>query len=355
MFYRGLLRPILFSMDPESAHHFALKGLRLASSLSPARGLLRALWHRDVVGLEQTLWGLDFPNPVGLAAGFDKYAHALPALANLGFGFLEVGAVSAQPREGNPRPRIFRLPDDRGLINRMGLPNPGAATTVARLSRMKPLDVPLLANVVKTTEGALSTEETAAEYIEVLEAIAPYVDGFTVNVSCPAAPELRELGRGDAMRELLAPLVASRDAVKGDAVKPLILKVSPDVDDEERDVIVACCRDGLLDGLVLTNTTTRRPQTLRAGEEVTGQAGGLSGAPLHEVAVSHVAWFAERVDVPIIGVGGVFDAAGARRMLDAGASLVEVYTGFVYEGPSLPGRIATGLERDGWRPTSPNR
>lgn len=356
MLYRGVLRPILFSMDPESAHHAALAALRAASATALTRRLVRALWFRGTPELKQMIWGLEFPGPVGLAAGFDKHARALPALAQLGFGFLEVGAISATPRAGNPRPRIFRLPRDRGLINRMGLPNPGAAEAVRRLARMRRLDVPLFANVVKSTDGEMSTEDTAAEYVAALEAVAPHVDGFTVNVSCPAAPELRDLGRGDAMRELLCPLVARRDALRGEAVKPLILKVSPDVDDEERDVIAACCAEGLLDGLVLTNTTTRRPESLRAEASVTGEGGGLSGAPLHEIALAHVRWFAERVDVPIIGVGGIFDAAGARRMLDAGAALVEVYTGFVYEGPSLPGRIARGLAAAGWRPvTSPSR
>ncbi|MCA9321037.1 MAG: hypothetical protein KDB53_09895 [Planctomycetes bacterium] len=228
MLYRTLIRPLLFSIDPERAHHLALRVLPWLKPILGWRFVCRT------PALERTLWGLQFRNPLGLAAGFDKEARVVGALERLGFGFLEIGAVSSQARPGNPRPRIFRLREDRGLINRMGLPNAGAAATAARLARNPKPGVPLFANIVKTADLEGTIDEMADDYLVTLEALFPYVDGFTVNVSCPASPELREFGRGDAMFRLLGGLVERRDALRAgagtEAVKPLILKVSPDID-----------------------------------------------------------------------------------------------------------------------------
>ncbi|MEZ6197976.1 MAG: quinone-dependent dihydroorotate dehydrogenase [Planctomycetota bacterium] len=360
MLYRALLRPILFSFDPESVHHLAVGSLRLASALPPVRGLLGAALDVRAPELEQEIWGLRFPHPVGLAAGFDKNAVAVPALMRMGFAFVEVGAVSSVPRPGNPRPRIFRLPGDRGLINRMGLPNDGVEAIAARLARGGPRPRPLFANIVKTADLEGSISDMAADFVTTLERILPVVDGFTVNVSCPASPNLKAFGRREAMFELLGRLREARDrgVAAGDGrFRPLILKVSPDVDDEESAAIVEAAGKGELDGLVLTNTTTQRPAGLAAPAEVLGERGGLSGAPLHAIALARVREFAAATEgrVPIIGVGGISGVDQSLAMLEAGASLVEVYTGFVYEGPSLPKRIARGLRDRGWRPTERSR
>jgi dihydroorotate dehydrogenase len=358
MLYRSLVRPVLFRCDPESAHHAALFALRLASQVAPLRALAGALFGVADRSLEREIWGLRFPNPVGLAAGFDKNARAVPALARMGFGFVEVGAVSRLPASGNPRPRIFRLPGDRGLINRMGLPNDGAEVIANRLAALRPQPVPIFANVVKTSGLEGDAEAMAADYIPTLRAVLPHVDGVTVNVSCPATPELRAFNQKGAMTVLLRALRAARDEVaivQGGRRKPMLLKVSPDVDAAERDVILEACADRLVDGLVLANTTTARPAGLRAPSTVLAERGGLSGRPIAARALEMIERFARATGggVPIIGVGGIFGADDARRALDAGAALVEIYTGYVYEGPSLPRRIVRELARGGWRPPSP--
>ncbi len=359
MAYRSLIRPILFRMDPERAHHLALGALRFASALAPLRSFLAALYRPKVAGMSQEIWGLHFEHPVGLAAGFDKDARVVPALQSLGFAFVEVGAISSQARPGNPRPRIFRLPADRALINRMGLPNDGARVIASRLEQLSRPSVPIFANIVKTADLEGDAATMAADYVETLEAVLPWVDGFTVNISCPATPNLRTLGQQDAMFELLKTLGEARDrGVRdcGGARRPLILKVSPDVDDAEAAAIVAASKEGLLDGLVLTNSTTTRPSSLAAPSSVTSQKGGLSGQPLFAIALSRVRHFAAATEgqIPIIAVGGISNAGQARAMLDAGASLVEVLTAFVYEGPGLVKSIATGLESGGWRPMRPD-
>jgi dihydroorotate dehydrogenase len=355
MIYRKILRPLLFALDPEDAHHLAMRGLRLAAALPPARALCGALWGVDAPQLEQEIWGLRFANPVGLAAGFDKNALAVPALSRMGFGFVEVGAVSYEARPGRPRPRIFRLPDDRGLINRMGLPNDGVEAIAKRLARGGERRVPVFANVVKAADVEGDVATMAADFVRTLEHILPVVDGFTVNVSCPASPNLKAFGRREAMFELLGRLGETRDrgVEEADGVfRPLILKVSPDVDDEESAAIVEAADQGLLDGLVLTNTSTQRPASLAAPAATQEEMGGLSGQPLHDIALRRVREFHEATGgrTPIIGVGGIASVDQALAMLEAGASLVEVYTGFVYEGPSLPKTLVRGLKVKGWRP-----
>ena len=338
MLYRSLIRPLLFRMDPERAHHLALTALRWAGR-PPLGPLLSLLFEKRVPADPVELWGMTFRNRVGLAAGFDKEARVVPALERLGFGFLEVGAISSEARPGNPRPRIFRLPEDRGLINRMGLPNAGAEETARRLADLRPR-VPVFANIVKTADLEGSLDEMAEDYEKTLRVLFPHVSGFTVNISCPASPELRDFGGEEAMARLLGGLGALRDRLarkQSARFKPLILKVSPDVDERERAVIVEAAQSGLLDGLVLTNTTTRRPDDLKASAAVTGERGGLSGAPLFPIALEQVRWFAQKLEgrVPIIGVGGIDSPEKARRMREAGADLIEVFTGFIYEGPSL--------------------
>ncbi len=353
--YKILLKPIFFSMDPERAHHWAMGALRLASRLPGVPWVLGWLYGFRSRELAQELWGIRFPNPVGLAAGFDKNSQAVPALSRMGFGFLEVGAISSEPRPGNPRPRIFRLKEDSALINRMGLPNPGAQATAARLKELTSRPVPVLANIVKNPELEGDVSLMVADYVKTLRQVFPWVDGFTVNVSCPATPNLKAFHDRDALYQLLQLLREERDLLAdqhGGRKKPLIVKVSPDMSDVEKDTLLDAHRDGLLDGLVLTNTTTRRPASLKTRGTVVDEPGGLSGPPLFPLSLALVREFSERSGghLPIIAVGGITTAQQARQMLDAGASLVEVYTAFIYEGPGLPARLARGLLKLGWRP-----
>ena len=341
MIYRSIVRPLLFRLSPERAHHFALGGLRVANAVAPLRSLLAATCgvpSRMFSPVE--LWGLEFRHPIGLAAGFDKNAVVPRALEALGFGFVEVGGITARPQAGNPTPRIFRLPDDRALINRMGLPNDGVERTVARLARQS-TTIPRFANVAPSTGVGHELEDLARDFETTLERVLPYVDGVSVNISCPNTPDGASFRRTDPLFFLLARLSKLRDRIRGEletnAVKPLLLKVSPDADEEERHAVVEVVARGLVDGLVVANTTLTRPSTLRSSMALTSERGGLSGAPLFATTVSLVDFYARAMEsrVPIVAVGGVGSPDDVRKLLDAGASLVEVYTAFVYEGPRM--------------------
>ncbi|MEF8780844.1 MAG: quinone-dependent dihydroorotate dehydrogenase [Haloferacaceae archaeon] len=335
-----LTKRALFAFPPETAHGLVLRLLKTAQRTPAIRALRRCCRVEDE-RLGSTVFGLEFPNPVGIAAGFDKNAEITPALAALGFGHVEVGAVTATPQAGNPRPRAFRLREDRAIVNRMGFNNEGADRIGARMDRGPLPDVPIGVNVGKSTETPLS--EAPADYRYTYERVADAGDFFVVNVSCPNTPELRELQDREALEAILGEL---QDA----GASPLLVKLSPDLPgpalEEALDVI-----DGMgLDGVVTTNTTTERPNTLRSPNRA--QRGGLSGEPIADRATDLVRYTARRVDVPVIGVGGVSDAAGAYEKIRAGASLVQLYTGLIYEGPTIARDINRGLlellERDGF-------
>lgn len=350
MLYRVFLRPLLFCLNPERAHRVALLALRFMSAWGPLTALLRMLHGGRASEAEATeLWGLKFPSRIGLAAGFDKNAVAVPGLEALGFGFVEVGAVSAQASPGKPSPRVFRLKADRAVINRMGLPNDGVDVVAKRLANRRQVSIPVFANIVKTAGMEGTLEEMAADYVTCLEGVLQSVDGVTVNVSCPTAPELGAFGAAEALHPLLRGIGAARDRIIADGdgrFRPMLLKVSPDIGDDEREAIVGACQEGLIDGLVLTNTTRDRSMGLQSDEDVVLEVGGLSGPPLLEKSLAMVAWFHERVpsETPIIGVGGVSNEKDARAMLAAGASLVEIYTGLIYEGPGIVKRLARALK-----------
>jgi dihydroorotate dehydrogenase len=290
--------------------------------------------------LTTSAFGQQFPNPVGVAAGFDKNAEIPRALASLGFGFVEVGGVTARPQTGNSRPRLFRLPEDRALINRMGLNNHGAITVGKRLEQTN-ISVPVGINIAKTED--VSTEEAPADYRETYEQVATGGDFFVVNISCPNSQGFEELQNHDAMAAIIGEL---REA----GASPLLVKLSPDLPEPAIDDALAIVREFDLEGVVATNTTTERPASLRSKNRV--ETGGLSGKPIESTATATVRYVAQRVDVPVIGVGGVASAKQAYRKIRAGASLVQLYTGLVYEGPSLAREINHGLlellERDGF-------
>ncbi len=353
MIYRHLLRPALFNVagrDAEAIHERVLGMLaRVSESPRLTRGLARfaaLAWSGDL-GRPREVFGLRFPHPIGLAAGFDKNARAVPALAALGFSFVEIGTITQQAQPGNPRPRLFRLPSDQALINRMGFNNDGADAIAKRLARQPEAAVPLGISLGKSKVTPL--EDAVSDYLASLDRLYPWADYFAVNVSSPNTPGLRALQERDRLDALLAALQArlrERAEMENERIKPLLVKVAPDLDEAALDELGEVCLARGASGLIAANTTVSRdglsaavPAALR------DEAGGLSGRPLHARAVEVVRLLAKRTEgrLPIIGCGGVFTVDDAQRLLDAGASLLQIYTSFIYEGPGIARHLAHSL------------
>jgi len=334
-----LSKPLLFSLPPETVHHL-IHGLLATAQRTP---LLDPVARRLTVTddrLATTAFGQSFSNPVGVAAGFDKNATIPRALGALGFGFVEVGGVTAEPQTGNPRPRLFRLPEDGALINRMGLNNDGARAVGERLEETT-TEVPVGVNIAKSEHVA--PENAPADYRWSYEQVADGGDFFVVNVSCPNSQGFAELQNRESMAAILGELV---DA----GASPLLVKLSPDLPEPAVNDALGLVREFDLDGVVATNTTTGRPASLRSQNRV--ETGGLSGKPLADDATEMVRYVARQVDAPVVGVGGVSTAADAYRKIRAGASVVQLYTGLVYQGPTIARNINRGLldllDRDGF-------
>jgi dihydroorotate dehydrogenase len=349
-----LLRPLLFRLGPETAHRLAFQVLALLQLLAE-RGLLRPAGADSV--LRQSLWDLEFANPIGLAAGLDKNAEAPHAWAALGFGFAELGTVTAEAQSGNPTPRLFRLVEDRALINRMGFNNRGAAAVAERLSArlaQRRAPVPLAINLGKTRVTAL--ENAPDDYRKSLTALFPLADYVVVNVSSPNTPGLRDLQAGEQLARLLSILQlenARLATAHGSKPRPILVKVAPDLADDDLVALVTAARGEGVAGFVATNTTLDR-SGLRAAAGLAAESGGLSGAPLRQRSTAVVRALYDMVGpkLPIIGAGGIFTADDAYEKILAGASLVQLYTGFVYQGPAVPGLLCRGiaerLRRDGF-------
>ena len=339
MSYR-LVKPLLFSLPPETAHR-TVSALLEAAQHTPIEAALRRRYAVDDDRLAVEAFGLSFDSPVGVAAGFDKNARIPSALSALGFGHVEVGGVTAERQPGNPRPRMFRLAEDRALINRMGFNNEGADAVGTRLREGSLPDCPVGVNVGKSKSTPL--DEAAGDYAYTYERVADDADYVAVNVSSPNTPGLRDLQHRDALEEILGTML---DA----GADPLLVKFSPDLPEPAIEEALEVVDDLDLDGVIATNTTTERPPGLRSPKRV--ERGGLSGEPIEGRATDLVRFIAARTDVPVVGVGGVSDAAGAYEKIRAGASLVQLYTGLIYEGPGLARRINEGLldllERDGY-------
>jgi dihydroorotate dehydrogenase len=321
--YERVLRPVLFRRDAEAAHELVLRTLARAEPL---------LAHRDPPQAPRTVFGVRFPNPVGLAAGLDKDGRALPTWPALGFGFVEVGTVTARPQSGNPRPRLFRLPASGAIVNRMGFPNAGADALAERLRAAGPQRVPLGISIGKSRHAALSA--AVEDYTATLRTLEPYGDYFAVNVSSPNTPGLRALQDRAALDELLA-------ALRAQTRKPLLVKVGPDLSDTALGELLEVGTAHNIAGVIATNTTTSRAGVAAADATLTDEPGGLSGPPLHQRAVEVVKFVVAESGLSVIGVGGIDSVAAARRMFHAGASLIQLYTGFVYHGPRLVRRLST--------------
>jgi dihydroorotate dehydrogenase len=338
MFYKTFIRPLLFRFDPEKVHRFVLRLLQISFGIPGMAALvLKITWVNDV-RLEREVFGLKFKNPVGVAAGFDKDGHLPKALASLGFGFVEVGTITPIGQPGNPKPRLFRLPADRALINRMGFNNQGMKIVARRLKKRRKSDVILGVNLGKNT---LTPNSRAAEdYVQLFETLFDVADYFVVNVSCPNISDLHELQDQQALKNILTQLQALNR--QKPSPKPILLKVSPDLNFSQLDEVIALVKETNIAGVVAVNTTIGRSALQTpAGQLQTIGRGGLSGKPLQQRACEVVSYLSEKSEkaFPIIGVGGIFTSEDAWQMLQAGADLVQVYTGFIYEGPLIAHRI----------------
>ena len=329
-----LIKPFLFSMAPEKAHHFTVSSFRTLLSIPGVRNLFHKLYQVKDKRLEREVMGLRFPNPVGLAAGFDKDGKYFHEMAELGFGFIEIGTVTPKGQEGNPQPRLFRLPEDQGLINRMGFNNEGVDALVSRLKRGKPKGIIIGGNIGKNK--VTPNDEAAEDYKICFEALFPYVDYFVVNVSSPNTPGLRELQDREPLTRLLVLLQQLNQAK--DHPKPILLKIAPDLNNDQLDDILSIVQDSGIAGIIATNTTIDR-DGLRTSESRVQEIGngGLSGAPVRTRATEVIRYLSEKSggQLLIIGVGGICSAEDALEKLRAGASLVQVYSGLIYRGPAL--------------------
>ncbi len=332
--YERLVRPLLFSLEAETAHHFTIASLRRASHFDLA---LRALRRFTPPSNPKTLFGLTFPNPIGLAAGLDKNGVALPAWAALGFGFIEIGTVTAMAQPGNPKPRMFRLPAQQAVINRLGFNNDGADVIAKRLRGLRQSQrwpaVPVGINIGKSRTTSL--ERAADDYLYSFRLLRDFADYITLNVSSPNTPGLRELQEPAALSQLLHAIGSE----PGPVPKPLVVKISPDLSPVELEAVLAACEENGVAGIIATNTTLDHssiPSEL-------DKEGGLSGAPLREKSTALVRSIVASSKIPVIASGGIFDAESAREKFAAGAQLVQLYTGFVYRGPRLLREIMAKL------------
>lgn len=342
--YKSFVKPLLFKLDAERAHHFTFDNLKRVASLPGGKSALRGLYNYQHPSLAREVFGLKFANPVGLAAGLDKNAVLTDELATMGFGFVEIGTVTPRPQPGNPQPRLFRLPQDEALINRMGFNNDGATVVAERLRQRKNRQLIIGGNIGKNKDTP--NERAADDYVAAFEALAEQVDYFVVNVSSPNTPGLRELQDKKPLINLLQQ-VQARNLARP-TPRPLLLKIAPDLTNSQLDDILEIARETQLSGLVATNTTIERGglATPTATVAAVG-AGGLSGRPLRARATEVIAYLHRRSQggLPIIGAGGIHSAQDAQEKLAAGASLVQLYTGFVYEGPALVSCINRALTK----------
>jgi dihydroorotate dehydrogenase len=332
--YARFVRPILFALGPETAHGLALLGLRAASYVDLA---LRALKRFAPVAKPKSVFGVTFPNPVGLAAGLDKNGVALSAWAALGFGFIEIGTITPQAQSGNPKPRVFRLSDDLALINRLGFNNDGADAIASRLTKLRAKGrwptVPIGINIGKSRETPV--DNAVEDYLYCFHKLHPFADYIALNISSPNTPGLRSLQD----RQFLSPLLCAMQEANAHARKPILIKIAPDLSEPQLAEIIAVCEENQIAGIIATNTTIDHSSIPPTADE----EGGLSGTPLREKSSALVRAIRARSTIPVIGCGGITDAVSAAEKFTAGAQLAQVYTGYIYRGPGLLREIVSQL------------
>ena len=340
--YKHLIKPILFRFNPETAHNLTFSFLSFLRHIPFARAIMRATYKKESPTLQKEVFGLNFPNPVGLAGGLDKNGEFYNDMANFGFGFVEIGSLTPKPQDGNPKPRCFRVPQDKAIINRFGINNKGVRNAVEHLKKDRP-EVIVAANISKNTTSI--NEDAAKDYENAFALLYDFVDMFVVNVSCPNVVGLTALQDISFLSDIVDRLLDLRRYY--DTYRPILLKVSPDLSSEQLDDIRDYCLRSGIDGIVAGNTTRKRDGLTISQERIDEIGnGGMSGAPVHKKNLELVRYIHQKSEgkLPIIGVGGIMSGEDAKAMLDAGASLVEIYSGFIYEGPGLVKKIITHLE-----------
>ncbi len=348
--YKSLVRPILFCFDPEKVHHFTFSFIKFISKLPFVPNLIRSMYLVNDKALERHLFGLTFKNPVGLAAGFDKNAVLYNELANFGFGFIEIGTVTPKAQAGNPKKRLFRLQQDQGIINRMGFNNEGLEATIAQLKKNKGQLI-IGGNIGKNTDTA--PEDYTKDYLECFNALHPYVDYFVLNVSCPNVGSHAKLTDKEYLEELIGEVQQANNKLSGRAChtelvevqsRPILLKIAPDLNNIQLDEIIALVASTKIDGIIASNTSVSREGLSTSNEKLEAIGnGGLSGKPIKDKSTQVIKYLADKSNkaFPIIGVGGIHSPQDALEKFDAGADLVQIFTGFIYEGPRLVKDINT--------------
>jgi len=339
--YKILVRPVLFLFDPEKVHHFTFSLIRFLCKIPFVASIFRGMYQVEDKRLERTLFGITFKNPVGLAAGFDKNAVLYNELANFGFGFIEIGTVTPIGQVGNPKKRLFRLKDDKGIINRMGFNNDGLEVAIEQLKKNKEKLI-IGGNIGKNTQT--KPENYTADYETCFKGLHPYVDYFVLNVSCPNVGSHAKLNDKDYLLELISAvqILNNQEARQ----KPILLKIAPDLNNNQLDEIIELVAETKIDGVIASNTSTTR-DNLKASDELLKEIGngGLSGKPIKAQSTKVIQYLSKNSNksFPIIGVGGIHSAQDAIEKIKAGADLVQIYTGFIYEGPSLIKQINKAL------------
>lgn len=338
-----LVKPVFFKFDPENVHYFVVKRLQWFHDYFPlGKALLRGSYDIHLKGLEREVFGIKFKNPVGLAAGFDKNGEYVEALSNLGFGFIEVGTVTPLPQPGNDKPRMFRLQADEAIINRMGFNNKGVDVMAERLRLLKEKEPGIVVGGNIGKNKNTPNEDAVSDYVKCFDRLFDVVDYFVVNVSSPNTPGLRALQEKEPLKELLNTLQLRNK--KNEISRPILLKIAPDLTNEQLDDIVEIVQETGIAGVIATNTTIDR-NGLYTEEKLKNETGGLSGKPLTKRSTEVIRYLSEKSGraFPIIGVGGIHSPQDAKEKMEAGASLVQLYTGFIYEGPGLIKRICKAL------------
>ena len=340
--YKFIVRPILFRMNPEFVHHLVVLMLKTGTKIPGVYYLLKKTFSAEHKSLERTVFGYKFKNPVGLAAGFDKNAEFFNEFSSFGFSFIEIGTVTPKPQPGNPKPRLFRVIPDKGIINRMGFNNKGVNYVKYNLTGNRKKNLIIGGNIGKNT--LTPNSEAVNDYLACFNELYPLVDYIVVNISCPNVTNLRELQEGSGLKDILDAIIDARK--KFDSKKPILLKVSPDLTNDQIDETLNIAEAAGIDGYVATNTTTSRNNLTIPTDRISAIGnGGLSGAPINNRSTEVIRYINSKLNgsKPIIGVGGIMTPKDAIEKLEAGASLIQVYTGFIYEGPAIVKRINKAL------------